>query len=267
MVVLRAPPALATGYIDVAPARRARALCHAAPLRAITLISASYGDILPAPRRTSGAFSFSGATVTVVIGLTGGIASGKSLVSAMLAERGALVIDADKVGHEAYAPGSDCHRDVVAAFGTDIVAADGQIDRKALGAKVFGAPEQRKRLEGIVWPWMRTTMEGRLADLRDEGVPVVVLEAAVLLEAEWTPLVDQVWVVTVEPQVARDRIVHRNGLTPEQADQRIAAQLTNDERAAKADRIIENSGTIEELRARVDDAWGALTADLGGRTP
>jgi dephospho-CoA kinase len=198
--------------------------------------------------------------VTVVIGLTGGIASGKSVVSAMLAEHGALIIDADKVGHEAYAPGSDCYRDVVAAFGQDIVAADGQIDRRALGAKVFGAPEQRKRLEGIVWPWMRTTMEGRLATLREERVPVVVLEAAVLLEAEWTPIVDQVWVVIVEPGIARERIVERNGLTPEQADQRIAAQLTNEERRAKADLTIENNGTLEELRNRVDAAWGTLAA-------
>jgi dephospho-CoA kinase len=198
--------------------------------------------------------------VTVVIGLTGGIASGKSAVSAMLAGHGALIIDADKVGHEAYAPGSDCYRDVIAAFGNDIVGADGQIDRKALGAKVFGAPEQRKRLEGIVWPWMRTTMERRLAALRDEGVPAVVLEAAVLLEADWTPLVDQVWVVVAAPEIARKRIVKRNGLTVEQADQRIAAQLTNDERAAKAHLIIENNGTLEELRERVNAAWGTLAA-------
>ena len=198
--------------------------------------------------------------MTVVIGLTGGIASGKSAVSAMLAGHGALIIDADKVGHEAYAPGSDCYCDVVGAFGEDIVGPDGQIDRKALGAKVFGAPEQRKRLEGIVWPWMRTTMERRLAALRDERVPVVVLEAAVLLEADWTPLVDQVWVVIVAPEIARERILQRNGLTPEQADQRIAAQLTNNERAAKAQLIIENNGTLEELRERVDAAWGNLAA-------
>ena len=196
--------------------------------------------------------------MTIVIGLTGGIASGKSAVSAMLGEKGALIIDADKVGHEAYAPGSDCYRDVIAAFGDDIVAPDGQIDRKALGAKVFGAPEQRKRLEGIVWPWMRTTMEQRLTALRHDGVPVVVLEAAVLLEADWTPLADQVWVVIASPDIARERVVRRNGLTPEQADQRIAAQLTNDERAARADVILENNGTLADLRERVDAAWDTL---------
>jgi len=101
-------------------------------------------------------------------------------------------------------------------------------------------------------------MEDRLAQLREERVPVVVLEAAVLLEAEWTPLVDQVWVVVVSPEIARQRIVERNGLTPEQAGQRIAAQLTNAERTAEAHLVIENNGTLDELRERVDDAWGTL---------
>ena len=196
--------------------------------------------------------------MTVVIGLTGGIASGKSVVSQMLAEHGALVIDADKVGHEAYAPGSGCYETVVEAFGRDIIAADGSIDRKALGGKVFGDPSQRKRLEGIVWPWMRATMERRLAKLRDEGVPVVVLEAAVLIEADWTPIVDQVWLVVVSPEIARERIMSRNGLTPEQADARINAQLTNDERAKHAQVVIDNSGTLDELRQRVDAAWERL---------
>ncbi len=198
--------------------------------------------------------------MTIIIGLTGGIASGKSVVSQMLADRGAHVIDVDKVGHEAYAPGSGCFEAVVAAFGRDIVAADGTIDRKALGGKVFGNPSERKRLEGIVWPWMRETMEGRLAALRAEGVPVVVLEAAVLIEAGWTPLVDEVWVVQVDPAVARERIVSRNGLTPEQADQRIAAQLSNDERAKQARLVIDNSSTLEALAERVDTAWRTLAA-------
>jgi len=199
-----------------------------------------------------------------VIGLTGGIASGKSVVSQMLAEHGALVIDADKVGHEAYAPGSGCYETVVEAFGRDIIAADGSIDRKALGGKVFGDPSQRKRLEGIVWPWMRTTMERRLADLRAESVPVVVLEAAVLIEADWIPIVDQVWAVVVPPEVARERIMSRNGLTAEQADARIGAQLTNAERERYAQVVIDNSGSMEELRRRVDAEWGRLQASVAG---
>jgi dephospho-CoA kinase len=201
--------------------------------------------------------------VTTVIGLTGGIASGKSVVSRMLAERGALIIDADKVGHEAYAPGSDCYRAVIDAFGADIVAPNGEIDRKALGAKVFGDPEQRKRLEGIVWPWMRATMDGRLKRLREEGIPVIVLEAAVLIEADWIPIVDRVWLVTVPPDLARSRIMSRNGLTAEQAEQRIGAQLSNEEREPHAHIVIENSGTMEDLERRVNDEWNKLTAAAG----
>ncbi len=172
--------------------------------------------------------------MTVVIGLTGGIASGKSVVSQMLAEHGALVIDADKVGHEAYAPGSGCYEAVVEAFGRDIVAADGSIDRKALGGKVFGDAGQRKRLEGIVWPWMRTTMEGRLAGLRAEGVPVVVLEAAVLIEADWIPIVDQVWAVVVPPRSGTR--AHRE---PEWSDGRAGRRAhrgATDERRARSAR-------------------------------
>jgi len=198
--------------------------------------------------------------VTVVIGLTGGIASGKSVVSQMLAEQGALVIDADKVGHEAYARGSGCYDAVVEAFGPDVVGGDGEIDRKALGGKVFGDPAQRKRLEGIVWPWMRSAMEGRLAGLRADGVPVVVLEAAVLIEADWVPIVDQVWLVEVGPDVARQRIMSRNGLTAGQADARINAQLSNGERERHAQVIIDNSGTLDELRRRVEAEWQRLAA-------
>ncbi len=205
--------------------------------------------------------------MTVVIGLTGGIASGKSVVSRMLAEHGALVIDADKVGHEAYAPGSGCYEAVIDAFGRDVVGEDGEIDRKALGAKVFGSPAERKRLEGIVWPWMRETMERRLAGLRAEGVPVVVLEAAVLIEADWIPIVDQVWLVVVPPEVARERIMSRNGLTAEQADARINAQLTNAERGKRTQVVIDNSGTLDELRERVDgDVEAADGVSAGGRT-
>ncbi len=203
--------------------------------------------------------------MTVVIGLTGGIASGKSVVSQMLAERGALIIDADKVGHEAYRRGSGCYDRVVAAFGPDVVGDDGEIDRKALGAKVFGNPEQRKKLEGIVWPWMRETMEARFAEIRTKATAVVVLEAAVLIEADWVPLTDQVWVVTVTPEIARKRIIERNGLTPQQADARIAAQVTNAERVAKAQVTIENDGTLDALRERVGAEWETLATTADAR--
>ena len=200
-----------------------------------------------------------------IIGLTGGIASGKSAVSQLLAARGALVIDADKVGHEAYRPGNPPYDAVIATFGRDVVAEDGSIDRRALGAKVFGDDTKRQQLQDIVWPWMRDTMEQRLAALRAKGEPVVVIEAAVLIEANWMPLVDEVWLVVTERDVARARLMARNGFSAEDADRRIDAQLTNEERARHAQVIIDNSGTLEDLERRVEEAWARLAEPAAGR--
>ncbi len=198
-----------------------------------------------------------------VIGLTGGIASGKSLVTEQLAKRGATVIDADKVGHAAYLKGSETFDAVVAEFGEEIVGADGEIDRKALGGKVFGDPAARRRLEGIVWPAMRTMMEAQLETLRAEDSGIVVIEAAVLIEADWLPIVDEVWVVSASPDIARKRLFERNGLNEEQADARLQAQLANDARRSYADVVIENDGKLEELTAAVDAAWSKLDTPAG----
>jgi dephospho-CoA kinase len=195
-----------------------------------------------------------------VIGLTGGIASGKSLVSQQLSELGAVLVEADKLGHESYRKGTETHRAVVQAFGPDVAGPDGEIDRKALGAKVFGDPEARRRLEDIVWPAIRGLGAKRIAELRSQGVPVVVLEAAVLIEANWLDLVDEVWLVEASPDVVRERLAARNGLSPEQAEARLRAQLTNEKRRPFASLVIENDGSLEELRQRVDEAWAQLTA-------
>jgi len=197
-----------------------------------------------------------------VIGLTGGIASGKSLVSQRLAERGAVVIDADKLGHESYRRGTETFEAVLRAFGNDIVGPDGEIDRRALGAKVFGDAEARKRLEAIVWPAIRRLAAGRLQALRAQGTPVVVLEAAVLIEADWLDLADEVWLVLTSPETARKRLIERNGLSPEQADARIGAQLTNDQRRPYAQVVIENDGALDDLRAAVDKAWSTLQTQV-----
>ena len=198
-----------------------------------------------------------------VIGLTGGIASGKSLVSRQLAERGAVVIDADKVAHEAYRQGTETFQAVVDAFGSDVVGADGEVDRKALGAKVFADPEARQRLEAIVWPAMRRMMEERLAELRGQDTDVAVLEAALLIEADWLPLADEVWLVTASPETARRRLMERNGLTAEAAEARLRAQLTNEKRRPYADVVIENDGSLDELRAAAEQAWSKLEMRVG----
>ncbi len=193
-----------------------------------------------------------------VIGLTGGIAAGKSTITEALSAHGAVVIDADKVGHEAYLPGTETHRALVEHFGQEIVGPNGEIDRRRLGAIVFADPAQRERLQEIVWPRMKDMMRSKLAALRAEGAQVVVIEAAVLIEAKWTDLVDEVWVVQVPEEVALARLMARNGLSAEDGRARIRSQLSNAERAAHAQVVIDNSGTIAEAQARVDAAWAAM---------
>jgi dephospho-CoA kinase len=200
-----------------------------------------------------------------VIGLTGGIASGKSLVSQRLAERGAVIIDADRLGHESYRKGTGTHRAVIEAFGADVAGPDGEVDRRALGGKVFGDPEARRRLESIVWPAIRRLAAERIEALGAQGTAVAILEAAVLIEADWLDLVDEVWLVVASPETARKRLMERNGLSPDQAEARLRAQLTNEKRRPYGDVVIENDGTLEELERAVDGAWSNLRARGIGR--
>ena len=194
----------------------------------------------------------------LVIGLTGGIASGKSTVARLLAERGAVVVDADKLGHRAYQRDRPAFAQVVAAFGPDVVGADGEIDRRALGAKVFGDANAMRRLTDIAWPAILALAKDEIATARCAGAAVAVLEAAVLLEAGWQSEVDEVWAVAVPPQVAVRRATSRDGVDAEAVRARIAAQLSNEERAAKADVVIENSGSPKALAERLRHQWHRL---------
>ena len=196
------------------------------------------------------------------IGLTGGIASGKTTVSAILADLGALIIDADRLGHRAYEPGGDTFRLVVKAFGPDIVAADGTIDRAALGARVFADPRQMMRLTEMVWPAIGALAQEELATEAATGVEVAIVEAAVLFEAGWEALVDEVWVVSVPPLVARERLMRRNGLSAAEAEARIASQLSNAEREARADIILSTDCPLAQVRGRVEEAWRGLQARI-----
>lgn len=197
-----------------------------------------------------------------VIGLTGGIASGKSTVTRFFADRGVPVIDADILGHRTYEPGSPTFVAVVEAFGPELVAADGTIDRRVLGGKVFGKPDELKRLTDIVWPGIRRLATDEIADLTEKGHPLVVLEAAVLLEAGWDDLADEVWVVVVEPDAAVQRLAVRNGMDEDAARARIASQLSNAERVAGATIVIQNNGTLEALNAAIEREWNALQERL-----
>lgn len=197
-----------------------------------------------------------------VIGLTGGIASGKSTVTNFFREHGVPVIDADILGHRTYEPGSPTFVQVVAAFGPDLVAADGTIDRKVLGGKVFGKPEELKRLTDIVWPGIRKLASDELSGLEAAGNALVMLEAAVLFEAGWEELCDEVWVVVVEPEGAITRLAERNGLDESAARARIDSQLSNADRTARADVVIENNSTFEALNARIEAEWNELQGRL-----
>lgn len=197
-----------------------------------------------------------------VIGLTGGIASGKSTVTRFFKDRGIPVIDADILGHRTYDPGTDTFAAVVAAFGQDLVAPDGSIDRRVLGGKVFGKPEELKRLTDIVWPGIRKLASEALSEFEAAGNTLVVLEAAVMFEAGWEDLVNEVWVVVVEPDLAVERLATRNGLDAAAARARIDSQLSNAERIARADVVITNNGTLDELESNIQQAWNALQERL-----
>lgn len=194
----------------------------------------------------------------IVVGLTGGIASGKSTAARHLATRGAVVIDADKLGHRAYETSRPAFAKVVAAFGEDVVGTDGEIDRKALGGKVFGDPAALKRLTDIVWPQILSMAKQEIAAAKDAGAAVVVLEAAVLIEAGWQRDVDEVWAVTVAPAVAVARACARDGVDAAAVQARIDAQISNAERTASAQVVIDNSGDEDALLAGLDDEWRRL---------
>jgi len=195
----------------------------------------------------------------LVIGLTGGIGTGKSLVSRILEELGAAVVDADRVGHEAYTPHTVVWREVVEAFGEAIVGPEGEIDRKRLGSIVFGDPAEMAKLNGIMHPRMAEMIHQRVQELDRQGVQVVVVEAAVLVDAGWDrlPWIDQVWVTNSPEQLVVERLGLRNNLPEEEALKRVRSQLSFDERSRSADVMLENSGSTEELEQQVRSLWGS----------
>jgi phosphopantetheine adenylyltransferase/dephospho-CoA kinase len=195
----------------------------------------------------------------LIIGLTGGIASGKSTVAKTLQSWGAYVIDADKLGHRAYVKGTDAFHKVVAQFGEDVVGADGEVDRQALGAKVFGEGGSLKQLTDIVWPAIYDMAAAEIKQSLDSNPnTVVVLEAAVLIEAGWQSLVDEIWVTTVDPSIAIERASARDGVDADAVQARIDAQLSNAERTAEAVVVIDNSADEPQLLAQLENHWKNL---------
>src|SRR3990172_9266 len=191
----------------------------------------------------------------IAIGLTGGFGSWKSTVAGMLRGLGARVIDADKVGHQLYQPGTPAFDEVVRAFGREIVGEKGEIDRKKLGQKVFGNPQALKRLNAILHPRIAHRIEEILEGWRGEGVKVAVVEAALLLEARWGPLVDQVWVTVASEARVKERLRASQDLTDEEIEARLVSQMPVGEKAKGADVVISTDGTLDRVRGEVERQW------------
>jgi dephospho-CoA kinase len=194
--------------------------------------------------------------VTTRVGLTGGVASGKSTVSAIFAELGAVVVDADVLAREVVAPGTDGLAAIVAAFGDEVLTADGALDRPAMGALVFADAEKRRVLEGIIHPRVRA----RAAEIEASAPAdvVVVHDIPLLTETGQAASFDAVVVVDVPVETQVARMVGLRGMTREEAESRIAAQATREDRLAIATYVVENAGTLEQLRARVAEVYAEL---------
>jgi dephospho-CoA kinase len=189
------------------------------------------------------------------IGLTGGIGAGKSTVSAALAGHGAVVVDADRIAREVVEPGTPGLDAVVAAFGAQVLTAEGVLDRPALAAVVFADPDARRRLDGIVHPLVRRRAgELELAAREADEDAVVVHDVPLLVETGQAASYDLVLVVEAAPDVRVPRLVAR-GLTADDARARMAAQATDEQRRAVADVVLRNDGTPDQLRAQVDRFW------------
>ena len=196
-----------------------------------------------------------------VIGLTGGIGSGKSTVAGFLAELAAVILNADEVGHKALKPDTEIWRQVVAALGSQILTPDGNIDRKKLGNIAFSDPESLSRLNQIMHPRMYDMVKAQLEEYRRQGVGIVVLEAPLLLEASWAPLVDEVWVTTAPEATVLKRLEERTGLSQAESLARLRSQLSSEERGRQADVVINTDCDLDELRSKVKGLWQKLEVD------
>lgn len=191
------------------------------------------------------------------IGLTGGVGSGKSTVAALLAAKGALVIDADALAREVVAPGSEGLADIVAAFGTDVLADDGSLDRPALAEIVFGDESARAQLNAITHPRIAARTVELMAAA--EAGQVIVHDVPLLVENNLAPAYDLVVVVEADPRVRLERLAARGMPAPE-AKRRMETQASDADRRAVADVVIDNSGSREALESAVDDLWQRITS-------
>lgn len=190
-----------------------------------------------------------------VIGLTGGIATGKSSVAGLLEQLGASIVDADQLARDAVRPGTEAYLAIVDQFGPGILDAEGFIDRTHLGGLIFADSEARNRLESIVHPAIKRLAGERLAALREIGVPIAVYMAALLVEAGAIDRVDEVWVVSVNEKIQIERLMNRDGLSREDALRRIGSQMPMEEKKGYGKVVIDNSGAWEDTERQVRGVW------------
>jgi dephospho-CoA kinase len=195
------------------------------------------------------------------VGLTGGIGSGKSAVSSRLASRGAVVIDSDVLAREVVAPGTDGLAEVVKAFGSDVLTADGELDRPALGRIVFGDEAARRKLEAIIHPQVRA--RAAVIEAAAPADAVVVHDIPLLVETGQADRFDVVLVVDAPTDVQLERLTTQRGMTETEAKQRIASQASREDRLAVAGLVLDNSGSLADLERRIDEVWAELQRRSG----
>jgi dephospho-CoA kinase len=195
----------------------------------------------------------------LVIGLTGNFGTGKTTVSQILAGLGAAIIDADKLGHELLQPDTETYGEIVAAFGKSILKPNGEIDRNKLGKLVFADTAALNKLNQIIHPRICEIVRQKIEEYRQASIRVVVLEAALLIEADGLKhLVDQVWVTTAPEAAILRRLKSQRGLKEEQILARLQAQMSSEEKAKQADVVIDTDCSLDELRKRVTELWHNL---------
>jgi len=199
----------------------------------------------------------------LLVGLTGGLGAGKSTVARMLADRGAVIVDADELARRAIAPDTPGHRKVLEAFGDGVLADDGSIDRRALAAVVFDDPEARRALESITHPEVFRMLADEVERRRDTD-DVVVFDAPLIVETGFDETTDVLVVVALDPALQVERVVAR-GMDRAEAEARIAAQASPEERRSRADEVLRNDGDLEDLERQVEALWERLRRSAAER--
>ncbi|MDU2065745.1 MAG: dephospho-CoA kinase [Sporomusaceae bacterium] len=191
-----------------------------------------------------------------LIGLTGGIACGKSTVAALLAAKGACLIDADKIARQVVEPNTPAFHGILHFFGSAVLGADGAIDRQQLAREIFASEDKRKQLDAITHPPILAEIQRKIQAAATMGISLVILDVPLLFESGWHKKMDEVWVVTIQdPSVQLQRLMDRNGFSKEDARARMAAQWSQSEKVRLADQVIDNSGDLASLNRQVEALW------------